>query len=287
MKRFYLTFAAAIWFSFSILCQEPIPVVMLEETVELYNSYTAEYPDYIHGPVHLNGKYTQHKFGELLIMLKAFYEVGYEPELEFIPTETIIRERESVISGLTAVSAETYFSSVFTDDVYMSSAVIPLGAFIKGIYGLPGNRALHAVRNLNDLRRFTAVSVIHWKIDWQTLESLDLAHLYGVSRDDLIPNMIGERGIDFTLFSIPYGDDFAISSGGYLLTPVPHILIALMDTRHFMVSRRHPKGGEVYAALEKGLRILNDKGIIHEILKDCGLYRDDLKEWKILNLESE
>jgi len=57
----------------------------------------------------------------------------------------------------------------------------------------------------------------------------------------------------------------------------------LNDSRHFVVSKKHPKGKETFIALQKGLTILRQRGTITKAFQDSGFFNQQVKNWPIIN----
>ena len=183
--------------------QDILPVATHSESIDLYFKYQIEHGDTLNNISTLEGPFARRAFAELVIISKAFEAVGHNVKIAFLETPNVERARNYISTGKVVMSSETYFSFVFTDDVYMSSEVLPDDAFVKGIYGLEGNLELHSAKTLDDLTELSAVCVEHWKIDWKTLNALELAEVVPVSNYDLVFNMIGRRGIDFAIMEVP------------------------------------------------------------------------------------
>ena len=63
------------------------------------------------------------------------------------------------------------------------------------------------------------------------------------------------------------------------LTLVPGIKVSFPGTRHFMVSKKHPLGAKVYAALERGLVVLRERGVISMAYRECGFFNEEYAGW--------
>ena len=85
------------------------------------------------------------------------------------------------------------------------------------------------------------------------------------------------------LWKYPPFPEINIEKDGFTFIPVPDVLIALYDTRHFMVSKKHPEGNAIISKLNRGLAVLMEQGIVDSLYRDCGFYRSDLDGWTILN----
>ncbi|MCP4321002.1 MAG: hypothetical protein GY787_03950, partial [Alteromonadales bacterium] len=66
---------------------------------------------------------------------------------------------------------------------------------------------------------------------------------------------------------------------GVHLVPVPDIKIGLQGTRHFAVSKRHPKGKEVIKALDAGIKLMKEQGIVDKAYSDSGFFNEKVKHW--------
>ena len=88
------------------------------------------------------------------------------------------------------------------------------------------------------------------------------------------------RNVDFTIQEFANTSDLAYTFQGKRLIPVPGIKLVLDGSRHFLVSKKHKNGKKVYQALEKGLKILREKGTVQRYLTESGFYRKELESWK-------
>jgi hypothetical protein len=65
--------------------------------------------------------------------------------------------------------------------------------------------------------------------------------------------------------------------------PINNLKMFLPDTRHFVVSKRHPEGKAVFQALNKGLEILRINGTIEKALKQSGFINEKVTDWQTIN----
>jgi hypothetical protein len=270
--------------SIHIYSQPKISVAIHSDTLVLIDSLIEDSQRPLEEIESLHGTFARRSIADLIILKKALIAGGYTGEFEYIEIPNAERGRNLITSGEVVISSDTFFSITFTDEVFKSSEVLPLGAFVKGIYCLESNRDLLEITTLDELKKFTAVSLQHWKVDWMTLEKIGLKELYHVNNHALIYNLIGKRGVDFSLLEIPPFSDINLEENGITLVPVPGLLIGLEDSRHYMISKRNTDSEEIYKSLELGLTYLREAGIIKKLMRDSGFYRSDLNEWKILNI---
>lgn len=70
---------------------------------------------------------------------------------------------------------------------------------------------------------------------------------------------------------------------GKHFTPIKNVKVVLPDTRYFIVSKTHPEGKKIIAALEKGLKILRHRGVIAKALKQSDFINEATSGWQIIN----
>jgi len=268
----------------TVMAQEAVlPVAVLAEALTRYQTILKEKGVSAEEITDLKSPLANRQVADLVILQQALIAGGLRAHFAFIPVPNAVRGRESVRSGLAVLSGEDLFSMAFTDDVFMSPPVIPNGAFVKGVYGLPDNAALQAVRTLDDLKKLSAVSSSEWKADWKTLKEIAPARLISVAQHQSMFKVVQYRNIDFTLYEFPATSDLSQIVDGIRLVPVPGVKVVLRDSRHFMISRRNPDGERVYEALCRGLTVLQQQGVIERLFTDVGFYHPELKDWTVLN----
>lgn len=233
--------------------------------------------------VSLKGSPADRGAAEVVMALQALSAGGFEVEPDFIVVPNTARSRTLLANGVAAFSPTTFFSKALTSDVLVSSSVVPARKFVKGIYGLETNRSLMNSRTLDDLARFQAVSTKAWVIDWATLEEIRLSRVWNVPNDRLMFRMVGVGKADFLIHEFPFGNDLSITEDGVTLHPVPGVKIGLADSRHFAVSGEHPLGPIVLEALEKGLEVLREHGVIDQFYRDVGFYNPIVEDWTLIN----
>ena len=288
LKRFNKGLCLILTFFFisiNAYSQLKITITAPKSIIARYYSLLDSYQQSIEDISSLNTENAIRSNANLIILSKALKAGGLPVVFEFLETPNSARARTTLQNGKAVISSQDFFSITFSDDVFMSSGIIPKGEFVKGIYCLESNEELSNITTLEELKQFTGVSLPHWKVDWMTMEQLELKELIEVSKYGFLFNLIQKRGVDFTLLEFPNGEDLSQKFGDVTLIPVPKIMIALNDSRHFMISKQHPDGELVYEALEKGLAILREEGFIERIMSEVKVYRDDLSDWEILNEE--
>ena len=120
-----------------------------------------------------------------------------------------------------------------------------------------------AIRELNDLKKLTAVSTPKWRTDWSTLQSLSLKKLVEEHEWLSQARMVNLGWIDFLLMPFNSTPDKSFMMEKIHLVPVKNVAIQLNDSRHFVISAKHLYGKRALKAINLGLSILRkDKRII-------------------------
>lgn len=231
----------------------------------------------------LKSEFTNRHVADLIIIQQALHAAGLPVQIDFIEIPNSARERMMVRNGDVVMSGQELFSLAITDDVFMSSAIIPKGAFVKGVYGMKQNALLKTVTSLDELQQFRAVSSTAWKVDWLTLKEMNLKELRNVPRGEMMFILVANRKADFALLEFSANEDMSTTLGDVTLYPVPGVKVGLVDSRHFTVSKLHPDGPKVYEALEKGLAVLRERGVIDKYFRQVGFYNEAVKDWTLIN----
>src|SRR5690606_3497774 len=77
--------------------------------------------------------------------------------------------------------------------------------------------------------------------------------------------------------------DMKIELNGMELVPIEGLKVAITGTRHWPVSRRHPRGQEFYDALQKGITLMKQRGIIRKAYEESGIFHPEVGAWHLTN----
>ena len=167
--------------------------------------------------------------------------------------------------------------------MYISDELIRKGEYFAGIFTSPNNKKVFQLQHLSDFNQLTSVSTPRWRTDWKTLSQLPLKDL--VAEDEWLSQvrMVSMQWIDFMLMPLmpQMGNQYVLED--IVLQAVPNVLILLDDSRHFVISKRHPDGAQAFKALQKGLKILREQGAIEKAYRQAG-FIPELSEQLIINL---
>ncbi|MCK7615749.1 hypothetical protein [Roseibium sediminicola] len=222
---------------------------------------------------------------EFVILCRAVRLGGLDATYQLIPFPNSARTRFELKNGSVMVMVDFPWGDFARDEsLYQSDAVLPEGSFVKGLYTRPDRSDVLAVRSLEDLKAFTAVSSSNWKHDWAALE------LMGVPRMDVAAYEQMGRAVEFGRADYLIGEfsgagDLSQYINGVRFEPVPEVKVALPGTRHIAVSRKVPHAAEVFSAIQKGLRILRDRGLILKGYRTSGFFNRKVENWNVLCCE--
>lgn len=196
-------------------------------------------------------------------------------KFKFVPGNYSLRNRRLLETGLLLASVDTFWlaeAEQHSDYLLISEPMILNGEYTAGVYTASTNTKMLAVKNLQELQQFSAVSSKNWTADWDALESLKLIKLVDETSWTSQISLVKRGFIDFML--APLNVKFMIQE--WELVAVPEIAIALKDSRHFVFSKHHPLGEKALEAANKGIKLMRQNGTIYKAYSDAQFfYRED------------
>lgn len=222
---------------------------------------------------------------DMILAQQALKLGGFKHNFKYAAGKVNFRNTKMLVNGELLISFDSYWLTdalALSEDIYISDAVIRKGEYIAGIYTSPKNSKVLTIKNLDDLKQFTAVSTPKWQTDWQTLQALPLKELIREDEWLSMARMVNIQWIDFLLMPFHSSADQSFVMDKIKLVPVKNIGIELLDSRHFVISKKHPKGEEAIKAINIGLKKLREKGAIVKAYSQAGFFVDK-NTIKILN----
>jgi len=232
-----------------------------------------------------SGKTIRRDVVDMVIAQQALALGGFNHSFSYIPGKVNFRNTKMLEEGKLLISFDSYWlndATPLSDALFISSPVIRKGEYIAGIYTPPKRKDVLGIKSLADLSKFTAVSTPKWRTDWETLDALPLRQLVREDEWLSMARMVNIGWVDFLLMPFNSTADQSFTLGKIHLVPVPGIGIALFDSRHFVISKKHPLGYEAFIAINRGLQILRTKKAITSAYKQAGFFVNK-SEIKILN----
>jgi hypothetical protein len=231
------------------------------------------------------GEHAQRDVAEFILVQQALKLGGFEHEVAFSPGYYSVRIAELLGKGLVLISFDSVWSSTaqkIKEDVYISDPLIRKGEFWAGLYTSKNNKKALAVKTLDDFQKLSVVSCRAWQADWDALTRLKPASLLNENKWLSMTKLVHLGWVDATLAPFRANYPFILRGKGYELVAIEGIKIALDDSRHILVSRKHPDGKKTFEALQKGLKILRENGTIEKAYHQVGFLNDHVKNWHAL-----
>ncbi|WP_320007454.1 hypothetical protein [Maridesulfovibrio sp.] len=226
---------------------------------------------------------------DVIILLRALRLGGIDSPVEFISVPNARRSTEETARGRTVLCSQQLNKKTNTvpgyENAFLTTAPITrFGEFQKGFYCLPGNTALLSATSAEEINmRGRGIVGQHWNNDIQILRSIGITNLITAPTFKSMLKIIEVGRAGWIPLEIANSKNFSITMQGITLVPIPGIKFSLLESRHFLVSRKHPRGKEVYGALQKGIKKLRKQGFIRKILSQAGIFNPRTNSWKILN----
>ncbi len=266
-----------------------VPMAVVDETAAEYQVFLAKHGGTPQNITHLEPKSVGRGVAEILIIAKALHLGGLDFKFRFIKTPNARRETEEVATGFAVICSQqfnknTLLVPTYKDLLYISPPITRFGEFQKGIYCLPENKRILDIRTAKELDAAgTAIIGSHWNNDFQILTAMGIRRIERAPTFNSIFKMLAAGRGDWIPLEFPNSGDLSITRFGMRLVPVPGVKFSLLESRHFLISRKHPLGKQVYEALEKGIVELRKQGFIRETLTAAGFFNDQTASWKMLN----
>jgi hypothetical protein len=224
---------------------------------------------------------------EFVIACRAIRLGGLDstPTIHNFPNSA--RARAELLRGAVAIMVDFPWGDFAAhEDLYRSDAVLRIGDFAKGVYTRPDHAELLKVRTVEELRKFRAVSSEAWVYDWAALQRMEI-ETFAVSTYDLMGRMVERGRVDFLVGEFPGVSDLSQYINGFRFVPVAGIKIALPGSRHVAVSKRAPHAKRIFDALQIGLKIMHERGLIEEGYRTVGFFNPLTEDWKVLCCEED
>lgn len=199
---------------------------------------------------------------------------------------------DRVVLRLRSGHATVFSNGIWREDIAAndqqlktSSPLFRYGEMEVGLYMSPKNPKLHTTKTLEDVRKLTTVSSKQWRPDWNALKGLGLAAVHDNVYWESMVKMVHTQRVDFMLSGFSSRDDLSYQAMGITLVPVQGLKVKLAGSRAWAVSLTHSAGVEAYAAIEKGLAVLREQGVIVRAYSSSGVINERVADWKVLNPE--
>lgn len=233
--------------------------------------------------------YCQRDVVEFILVQKALKLGGADLKFRFATGNYDARNVRLVVDGFLLLSFDTVFLSQareLADAVYISSPMIRRGEYEAGIFVSAENLHKISVNSAADLQRLSFVSSRDWPQDWQLLTDLHPKELIHEGDWISMAKMVSRGWVDAMLVPFSKKPPYTYEGNGYTIYALPNVKVAMHDSRHFIVSKKHPLGAQAFAALQRGLAIMRQRGEIEAAYQQCGFINTAVRDWTLLNPEA-
>lgn len=223
---------------------------------------------------------------EFVIACRAIRLGGLEATYHIQSYPNSARTRAELLKGSVAIMVDFPWGDFAGQEgLYRSDAVLRVGDFAKGVYTRPDHAELLKVKTLDELRQFKAVSSETWIYDWAALERMGI-EAFSVSSYALMGRMVEHGRVDFLVGEFPGVADLSQHINGFRFVPVPGIKITLPGSRHVAISKRAPHAKAIYDAVQIGLKIMHERGLIKKGYRAVGFFNPLTEDWHAVCCEN-
>ncbi|WMN59825.1 hypothetical protein NI389_16935 [Pseudoalteromonas xiamenensis] len=284
MQKTYLTFLMLISLSSSASDGLEVPITIEKDIYEYAQTLLgSQSPLTIE---HFQHEVCQRDVVDFILVQRAIELGGLKLQFEFELGNYDARNLRLLKDGLLLISFDTVWYSdaaQYEDEVYISDPIIRKGEYFAGIFTSPARIDELSQKITSDLSRVSIVSSQAWYVDWKTINALKPNTLVDESDWIVMAKMVSRGWVDVMLVPFTNHPPYEYQGTGYKIEAIPHLKVALLDSRHFVVSKKHPLGSNTFQALQTGLSILRKTGFIERAYQECGFLNRDVSHWKTLD----
>lgn len=220
---------------------------------------------------------------DFFLMSRALHLGGYKHRFKFIDSPNYARSLFQVTHGASMLMNQSVWLEDTTKrDLYISEVVIENGWFQKGIYVLPGRVDLLNSTSVDELKEYQTISSSNWVKDWKEIKALGLK-TFNISMDTQMFKMLKSGRVDYLFLYFSKRENLVSNLPGYDVVPVEGMKLVLYGTRHFIISKKHTDSQKIALAMEKGIKLLKQKGMIKKAMIDSGFINPQVESWKAIN----
>jgi hypothetical protein len=232
-----------------------------------------------------SGQYIRRDVVDMILAQQALVLGGFRKEFEYQTGNVNFRNTKLLEQGKLLLSMDSYWledAKSMSDAVYISEPLIKRGEYYAGVFYSPNNKKMQQLNSYAQLSEYTSVSTPRWRTDWETLHSMPLQKLFVEHEWISQARMVSMTWADFMLMPLMPSLKNEFNLEGIKLVAHPKLVVLLDGSRHLVVSKNHPHGVEAFKALQVGLKILNERGMIIKAYTQAG-FIPDLSKYEVLN----
>jgi len=275
--------------SATAMAQQSLTLLAPGQVLEGFHAYTRgrevlSIRDYSFSPDYIlshQDPYVNLEVIELVLLVQALQLGGYHGEIKIksaSPQATIrkIEKGEALLGGVSIWRERTRSRNA---SLWVSDPIIRQGEFQLGLYGCDEGRE---IANEAALQQFKVSSHANWPMVTEYLQTLELEDLSLSSDWGQVVEQACSGNSDLVTAPFTTSKSMTLQHRGNILKPVTGVKLQVEGTRHFVISRLHPKGKRTYFSLQRGLRKLRIKGNIARALRQSGFLNQAASSWNFL-----
>lgn len=262
------------------------------DTIQIYvrDDVYKDYLNFLSGrsPLEIDnfkGSYIRRDVVDMILAQQALLLGGFDKPFEYQTGNVNFRNTKLLERGKLLLSMDSYWladAQHYDSFVYISRPLIEKGDYYAGIFYSPDNKKMQALNRFEDFKGLSSVSTPRWRTDWKTLSGLPLKQLFTEHEWISQARMVDMKWADFMLMPLMPSLKNEYTLADIRLVAHPKLVVLLNGSRHLVVSKRHPDGKEAFAALQKGMLKLKEKGAIRRAYKEAG-FIPDFAKYTVIN----
>ncbi|KZN45636.1 hypothetical protein [Pseudoalteromonas luteoviolacea] len=220
---------------------------------------------------------------DLIIIQKALQVGKADVTLDFFMIDHEEREEILLQSGMSMISVDTIWLSqakALGDSVLISSPIIRKGEYFAGIYAAESRAKTLASQIKQDFSNITVVSNKAWSVDWSTIKKLNPKRLFNESDWTMMARLVSNEWVDIMLIPFNNKTPFRYTGKGYKVEAVQGVKVALLDSRHFVISKKYQNSQAIFDSLQLGIKQLRANKFIEKSYQKCGFLNVLVDKWR-------
>ena len=252
-----ILFAIIIWPTI-LQAGQTVYVAGLESNKEQYKKFIAQKGGNPLTIKDYKSEYASRPVIALQTIQQALNLGGMDAQFIFVTYPNYARCIAELKKGKAHILGTDIWEEQFDETVYKTAPFIRKGEFEKGIYTYNGSALPYSHSVLKELLNHKPITGLSWKTDQSVLRKMGFSKIETAPTYSLLFKMLTRKRAEFALLEFPETPDKHYMNDD-ILHAIKGVKVIFPYSRHFMVSKKHPGGVEIYTALEKGLKIMPRK----------------------------
>ncbi len=233
-----------------------------------------------------SGEHTRRDVVETIIWQQALSKGGYNKPVR---VEGLDVSYSRAILELKHGTFPAFANTVWLEDAkdhedkfHITDVLIPENKFYAGFYATQDRVNEIKIKDIASIRNYKVSCNRHWTKDNQLLDHLKANCMFSNTWEAMIEKL-RDKHADIVLAPFQATDDMSLIAYGVKLVPVPNIKTSLLGKRVFIVSKKSKNGDAIFKALNKGIKIMHEEGLIEKAYTQSGFYNKKVIDWKLLD----